>query len=45
MSFFGFDTSLPREKPKGIFDHQDGFAGLQQGRKLQAFQDNDEDEM
>lgn len=45
MSFFGFDTSLPRDKSKGIFEHTDGFAGVQQARKLQAFQDNDDEEM
>lgn len=50
MSFFGFDTSLPRDKAagsgsKGIFEHSDGFAGVQQARKLQAFQDNDDEEM
>lgn len=31
MSFFGFDTSLPRDKPqqnRGLFDRQDPFAGL-----------------
>lgn len=48
MSFFGFDTSLSRDKPKGgnkgIFEHNDAFGGLQQTRKLQAFQDT-EDEM
>lgn len=48
-SFFGFDASLPRDKPsgsgtKGIFEHNDAFAGIQQARKLQAFQDT-EDEM
>lgn len=50
MSFFGFDPSLPRDKGasgsgKGIFERNDGFAGVQQARKLQAFQDNDDDEM
>jgi Topoisomerase II-associated protein PAT1 len=49
MSFFGFDTSLPRDKPSlssqpGIFEHRDPFAGLAQGRKLQAFQDTHEEE-
>lgn len=34
MSFFGFDTSLPRDRgqqassSKGFFSHQDAFAGL-----------------
>ena len=50
MSFFGFDTSLPRDKgagggSKGIFERNDGFAGVQQARRLQAFQDHDDDEM
>jgi hypothetical protein len=47
MSFFGFDTSLPKDKNsgnKGIFEHKDPFAGIQQTRKLQAFQDNNEEE-
>lgn len=52
MSFFGFDTALPGDKrggssnnnSKGIFEHSDAFGGLQQTRKLQAFQHN-EDEM
>lgn len=48
MSFFGFDSNLPREKPsagKGIFEHNDPFAGIAQARKLQAFQgDNEEEE-
>jgi Topoisomerase II-associated protein PAT1 len=44
MSFFGFDTTLPREesgsgKSKGIFESQDPFAQVRQARKLQAFQD------
>lgn len=48
MAFFGFDTSLPRDKPagsgsKGIFEQNSGFAGVQQARKLQAFQDNDDE--
>jgi hypothetical protein len=47
MSFFGFDTSLPKGKPsasKGVFEHNDPFAGIAQTRKLQAFQGNDEEE-
>ena len=49
MSFFGFDTSLPREKPpsssnKGIFEHNDAFSGLAQARKLQAFQNEEPEE-
>ena len=47
MSFFGFDTSLPRDKTsgngKGIFEHPDAFGGLQQTRKLQAFRDEDDE--
>lgn len=47
MSFFGFDTSLPRDKPggssKGIFEHNDAFGSLQQTRKLAAFQDTEEE--
>lgn len=46
MSFFGFDTALPGDKRggsgnKGIFEHNDAFGGLQQTRKLQAFQDTE----
>lgn len=48
MSFFGFDSNLPGDKrntaQKGIFEHTDAFGGLQQTRKLAAFQNN-EDEM
>jgi hypothetical protein len=47
MSFFGFDTNLPKEKPganKGVFEHNDPFAGIAQARKLQAFQADDEEE-
>ena len=49
MSFFGFDSNLPRDKPqaktsKGIFEHQDPFAGIAQARKLQAFQDDEPEE-
>jgi Topoisomerase II-associated protein PAT1 len=44
MSFFGFNTTLPREelgarRSKGIFETQDAFAQVRQARKLQAFQD------
>ena len=41
MSFFGFNTDLPREgkKGKGVFEAQNAFAQVEQGRKLQAFQD------
>ena len=47
MSFFGFDSSLPRDKPgggeKGIFEHANPFAEVAKARKLQAFQDQDEE--
>jgi Topoisomerase II-associated protein PAT1 len=44
MSFFGFNTTLPRDDPgsgksKGIFETQDPFAQVRQARKLQSFQD------
>ncbi|RMD44984.1 hypothetical protein DV735_g106, partial [Chaetothyriales sp. CBS 134920] len=51
MSFFGFDTNLPRDRPaqdgssRGIFDHRDPFAEIDRGRKLQAFQDGAEEEI
>lgn len=41
MSFFGFDTSLPRDQPpagKGIFEHTNPFNEVAKARKLQAFQ-------
>lgn len=48
MSFFGFDTNLPKEKKpgasKGVFEHNDPFAGIAQHRKLQAFQGEEEEE-
>jgi len=48
MSFFGFDTTLPGDKRggngnKGIFEHSDAFGGLQRTRKLQAFQNTEDD--
>ncbi|OAL21670.1 hypothetical protein AYO20_11342 [Fonsecaea nubica] len=47
MSFFGFDTSLPRDKPegagKGIFEHTNPFAEVAKARKLQAFQDSQDE--
>ena len=47
MSFFGFDTSLPRDKPgaegKGIFEHTNPFTEVAKARKLQAFHDNEEE--
>ena len=46
MSFFGFDSSLPRDRPgageKGIFEHTNPFAEVAKARKLQAFQDKEE---
>ncbi|TKA32678.1 hypothetical protein B0A54_15482 [Friedmanniomyces endolithicus] len=47
MSFFGFDTTLPRDRPpppsgRGMFDQHDPFAGL--GRGVSAAGDEDEDE-
>lgn len=47
MSFFGFDTALPRDRAgasnKGIFEHANPFSEVAKARKLQAFQDNDEE--
>jgi DNA topoisomerase 2-associated protein PAT1 len=47
MSFFGFDTSLPRDKPggasKGIFEPTNPFNEVAKARKLQAFQGEDEE--
>ena len=48
MSFFDFNTALPREDPgskkaKGIFETQDPFAQVRQARKLQAFQDSQDE--
>ncbi len=47
MSFFGFDTALPRDRPasgsKGIFEHANPFTEVAKARKLQAFQDNEEE--
>ena len=47
MSFFGFDTSLPRDKSaaagKGIFEHTNPFNEVAKARKLQAFQGDDEE--
>jgi hypothetical protein len=47
MSFFGFDTNLPRDKgngSKGIFDHTDPFAEMAKGRRLQAFKNEEQEE-
>lgn len=47
MSFFGFDTSLPRDRSaannKGIFEHANPFTEVAKARKLQAFQDTEEE--
>ncbi|EXJ84124.1 hypothetical protein A1O3_04791 [Capronia epimyces CBS 606.96] len=48
MSFFGFDTTLPRDKAggansKGFFEHANPFNEVAKARKLQAFQDNQEE--
>ena len=47
MSFFGFDPSLPRDKPgggeRGIFEHKNPFSEVAKARKLQAFNDQDEE--
>jgi len=49
MSFFGFDTNLPRDKPssgaqqKGFFEHSNPFAEVAKARKLQVFQDTEDD--
>lgn len=47
MSFFGFDTSLPRDRSaansKGIFEHANPFTEVAKARNLQAFQDTEED--
>ncbi|EXJ78812.1 hypothetical protein A1O1_09214 [Capronia coronata CBS 617.96] len=48
MSFFGFDTTLPRDKSggannKGIFEHTNPFSEVAKARKLQAFQNKEED--
>ena len=44
MSFFGFDPNLPKESSsrgegKGIFEYTNPFAEVSKARKLQAFQD------
>jgi hypothetical protein len=47
MSFFGFDTSLPRDRSaannKGIFEHANPFTEVAKARNLQAFQDTEEE--
>ena len=48
MSFFGFDTTLPKgdggkSGGKGIFEHTNPFTEVSNARKLQAFQDVEDD--
>ena len=48
MSFFGFDTTLPkagagRSSSKGIFEHTNPFTEVSNARKLQALQDVEDD--
>ena len=48
MSFFGFDSSQGasqggRGGNKGIFEHSNPFTEVQNARKLQAFQNTEED--
>ncbi|KIV93257.1 hypothetical protein PV10_04484 [Exophiala mesophila] len=48
MSFFGFDTSLPRDQPatgKGIFEHTNPFNEVAKARKLQAFHGEGDEEI
>lgn len=47
MSFFGFDTSLPKdrppgEQPRGIFENPDPFAEIARVR-AQGFHEDDDD--
>jgi hypothetical protein len=48
MSFFGFDSTLPKADPgtsggKGIFEHTNPFTEVSNARKLQALQDLEDD--
>ena len=48
MSFFGFNTTLPKDGAsggggKGIFEHKNPFAEVSNARKLQAFQEVEDD--
>ena len=45
MSFFGFETTLPRDKPKGIFDRKDPFQEVANARKLQALRGAQDEEL
>jgi DNA topoisomerase 2-associated protein PAT1 len=47
MSFFGFDTSLPKDRPpgeksRGIFENPDPFAEVARA-KAQGFHEDDDD--
>lgn len=49
MSFFGFDSSGPpastnRSGSRGIFEHKNPFTEVSNARKLQAFQDAEDEE-
>ena len=44
MSFFGFDPSLPRDRPRGIFDRTDPFKEVANARKLQALRGAQQEE-
>lgn len=48
MSFFGFDTTLPKGagRPgasRGVFEQRDPFAEVSQAHKLQAFRDTQDE--
>lgn len=47
MSFFGFDTSLPKDRPpgdqsRGIFENPDPFAEVARARAQGSFEDDDD---
>jgi DNA topoisomerase 2-associated protein PAT1 len=48
MSFFGYDTTLPRDRPSGntqsFFETPDPFAGVSRSRVLESFRDDDDDD-
>ena len=46
MSFFGYDTTLPRDRPpnsQGFFETPDPFAGVSRSRVLEGFRPEDDD--
>lgn len=47
MAFFGFDTTLPKDRSvansRGLFEQRNQFADLQKAAKLNAFQDQEEE--